>query len=67
MNKMASEEGRILSAMYSHSTCSPSRAALLTGIYSWRMGLDGTPFRADIGMSAQFKVNYNVKEIEIKP
>lgn len=41
------KQGRQLTNLYAHSTCSPSRAAILTGIYAWRMGLDGTPFRAD--------------------
>ena len=44
MAELAQKDGRILSNMYAHSTCSPSRAALLTGIYSWRMGLDSGMF-----------------------
>ncbi|CBY38513.1 unnamed protein product, partial [Oikopleura dioica] len=38
------KQGRTFTNLYSHSTCSPSRAALLTGIYAWRLGLDGAPF-----------------------
>ena len=44
MAELAQKDGRILTNMYAHSTCSPSRAALLTGIYSWRMGLDSGMF-----------------------
>ena len=43
LNKMA-QEGRRLTSFYSASgVCTPSRAALMTGCYPRRVGLDWTP------------------------
>ena len=43
LNKMA-QEGRLLTSFYSASgVCTPSRAALMTGCYPRRVGLDWTP------------------------
>ena len=39
INKLATEQGVILDNYYVHRMCSASRAALLTGRYSWRYGI----------------------------
>merc|ERR1719162_2137396 len=64
MNQLATEEGVILSSYYVHRMCSPTRAALLTGRYSFRYGMASSLLQPDINVALTRQVSLLSEEFK---